>query len=253
MKREILLPKDDLPPKWQFLDAVVVLTVFERKDRLENAYRELENMGLLGCCYVLQTETDTQAARGCYESHRFAAKYSLLKKWKRTLILEDKFTVRENNILPKLKKATNSLPKGWFLLKIGHIPVFPIYDFKRKIWKGRALTCTAQVISSDFAEWIPEWKFIEGGFWHHIKRLGPKKLDGFLMEQIPDKTYLTIPSLVFVSPGIGRSPRTQVCFQYLFPLVYILAIVYVIFRLLHTKALVKRVLRTSVGIVTSRK
>lgn len=242
MKREILLPEEDLPEKWQFLDAIVVLNVFEETDRLDHAYAELAKMGLESCCYVVQSEKDTDPARGCYESHRFAAKYSLQKKWKQTLILEDKFAVGNTDIVPKFKKAVKALPEGWLLLKIGHLPLLPLYDFKGKIWKGRALLCTAQVISRDFAEWLPEWKFIDGGMWQNIKRLGPKKLDHYLMAEIHHKTYLIIPSLVFVDANTGHSTRTQVCLQYLFPLVYILIGLYIIFRIWHTRALIKRVL-----------
>lgn len=240
MKREIVSPKHPLPRRWKIVDAVIVLNVFSEPKRLAHAREQLKKIGLAECAFVIKSEKDVKnPARGCYRSHRYAAKFSLKRKWNRTLLFEDNFYVLEDP-LPKLSKSLKALPSNWFLLKIGHFPILPIYSPKTKLWKGRALWCTAQVFSKDYARWFPEWKFVEGGIMNYVTRLGGKSIDHVHMSDLYHKTYMTIPSLVYVGPNYGRASSvgkffgsnlsTQRCMQYLFPLFYIVILFYLLYR-----------------------
>ena len=253
MQRETIEPKKKLPKEWDMIDAIIILNVISEADRLANARRELRKLNLEDCAYIIRSTKDEQsAAKGCYESHRYAAKMSLDRHWKKTLILEDNFCIREDP-LPKLRRRLEALPSeadgGWYVLKIGHFPLLPWYDWKTKLWKGKSLWCTAQVISEDYAHWFPRWKDVESGVIRSLTRLGRNSIDRIQMSEIGGKTYMTIPSLVFVQEHMGRSSsfgqylgsgyRMQRFIQFIFPIFYLLFLGYVLYRIWCFRTLAK--------------
>jgi hypothetical protein len=41
---------------------------------------------------------------------------------------------------------------------IGHIPIFPVFDFNNRLFYGRSLCTTCYLFSEEYATWMPDYE-----------------------------------------------------------------------------------------------
>lgn len=208
MKREIIPPKKDIRTLYPFIDGVFILNLFSRDDRYQHIVSELTRSNLTDYVYIIRSEKDNESfLRGCYESHLFATKLSLEKKMSMTLVFEDDFRISDK-FFEKLERYIRRLPVSWYRLMLGHIPVFPKYDFKHRMFYGKCLCSTGYLFSREFAEWMPDYDFIQEveKREYHKDRFAfvyGRGYDHTLCYLIPRQTYQAIPPLVLVDEECG--------------------------------------------------
>jgi len=208
MKREILKPLKNINNIIPEIDGIFIITLKDRKDRHENIKTQLNKLNLSEYVYIIKSDTDKDSGnKGCYESHRYACKLSLEYNFKNTLIFEDDFVIN-GNFIKNLQKKIKKLPKGYYRYMLGCIPIFPLYDFKNRLFYGSNLCTTSYIFSKGYAEWFPtykDFKITEDKF-NDFERLFGKGLDHTLNVWIYDKTWMSYPSIVFVDENTGTKP-----------------------------------------------
>lgn len=208
MKREIIPPKKDIRTVYPFIDGIFILNLLSREDRFQHILSELKRFNLTDYAYIIRSEKDHEIfARGCYESHLFANRLSMVMSMNMTLVLEDDF-ILSDKFFEKLERYIRRLPVGWYRLMVGHIPVLPKYDFKHRMFYGKCLCSTGYLFSREFAEWMPDYDFIqkiEKREFHkdQFSFVYGTGHDHTLCYLIPRQTYQAIPPLVLVDEECG--------------------------------------------------
>ena len=243
--REIIFPTKDIKKKYPFIDGIFVINVIDNNERFEYIKNELKKFNILEETYIIRSQKDTNFDKGCYESHEFVAKLSLKKGMKNTLIFEDDFKINCSNFFKKLKKKMEHLPKNYFRLMIGHIPITYIYDINSKLYKGNTLCCTCYLFSEYYAKWVPDYNNflkIQNNL-NAFQRLFGNGIDHVFSHILKKSTYQIIPSLVLVNEYHGSNTnlhknnfwdkykinyKTQIIIQYLFIILIIFVIIFTI-------------------------
>ena len=187
-------------------DGIILLNLRSRPDRLQHAERQFARERLSGCVHVLISdieESGTQKGRGCFRTHWYAMRYALGKGWKKALILEDDFLFTEN-AGDKSARAVSKLPKGWYRLMLGSVPLAALPYGLSGLWFGHTICMTAYVASERYMRATLDYLHIPPTTLLPVVTPAVRAIDTVHSAKFWSQTFFTIPCQILVDPNVGN-------------------------------------------------
>ena len=205
--RSVRLPTRALPSPWSSVcDGIILLNLRSRADRLQHAERQFARERLSGCAHILISdieESGTEKGRGCFRTHWYAMRYALGKGWKKALILEDDFLFTKN-AGEQSARAVRKLPKGWYRLMLGSVPLAALpYGFSG-LWFGHTICMTAYVASEQYMRATLDYLHIPPTTLLPVATPAVRAIDTVHSAKFWSQTYFTIPCQILVDPNVGN-------------------------------------------------
>ncbi len=181
---------------WDFLDAVYVICLADRPDRLKSTLDEIHSCGLCQAntnIYLAQRSQDGFVA-GCWDSHVQVSKHALEKNQDVVLDLEDDFMFDKerplNEIISQIKESIAQLPpEKWNRLSLGHISWFKM-PYSKNLDRAASVLTHAQIWSKRGLQWMVDHPYDEASKMFNIQ------IDGFISLRL-SHSYSVRPMIAF--------------------------------------------------------